>query len=366
MKNMSLAVLFFAAVPLAAQAPVPVRIPDAPSCSSCTIKVTPIAMLGTAEGPGSLRGMGILRLDGRGRFWALHPPDLPVVFDSLGNHVRTSFRKGSGPGEFVGSAIPIALPGDSTLAIDFPRAALLAPDLTFVRSMPLQQFIGNAIVFRWPDRVVVNGQRPSRDANPQPISLVSFGDGTEKTVSTFGTFPGEPPLQRLELQRSFARAGENFWVVAPRRYRLSEWTTDGRLLRVLERNPQWFDETPGPSLGGPNREPRALITALARDEQGLLWVFISVAAPTWREAWPKLPENAREVSSDAIRHEKLYRTTVEVIDPQQRRLVARTTLNQFLSAAFPGRRAAIYQPDAEGNPRFSIVRLSLEGLPASR
>jgi hypothetical protein len=328
--------------------------------------VTPVATLGTADGPGSLRGMGILTLDGRGRFWALHPPDLPVVFDSLGNHVRTSFRKGSGPGEFGGSARPIPLPGDSTLAVDFPRASLLTPDLTFVRSMPLQQFIGNAIVFRWPDRVVVNGQRPSRGANPEPISLISFAEGAEKTVSTFGTFPGEPPLQWHQLHRSFARAGENFWAVAARRYRLSEWSVEGRVLRVLERKPQWFDETNQDFWGGPNHPPPAMVSAITRDERGLLWVFINVAAPTWREAWPKLPPNTREVSTDVIRHEKRYRTIVEVIDPQKQRVVARANIDQYVSAAFPGRRAAIYQPDADGNPRFSIVRLSLEGLPAGR
>ena len=62
----------------------------------------------------------------------------------------------------------------------------------------------------------------------------------------------------------------------------------------------WKTEPPPPYLAG-----------IEQDDEGLLWAFIHVAAPTWKEAWPKVPEGVREIPSSRIQHELLYMTRVK-------------------------------------------------------
>ena len=59
--------------------------------------------------------------------------------------------------------------------------------------------------------------------------------------------------------------------------------------------------------------------------------------------------------------ERLYRTTVEVIDPRTARVVTQRVLDEWIVAALPGNRAAAYSVDERGMPRITIVQLSLQG-----
>ncbi|MGH7470688.1 MAG: hypothetical protein ACRENP_22295 [Longimicrobiales bacterium] len=337
------------------------RIADELSCARCTISLRRIATVGANDGPGTLRGPSRIKLDGAGRYWVIHPPDMSLVFDSTGKLFNTPFRMGLGPNEFASSALPIPLPGDSTLAIDLSagRATVLSPDLRAVRTIPIQQPIGSSIVLRWPDLVVINGYVASRSGRVEPLSTVTFAGGTVRMVRSFGKHPGEELPQIWEVRASLVRARDQVWEVPNTRYRLTLWDTTGAIVRVLERRPSWFSE-PTTQSGGPDRPPGPVVSGLAMDEQGLLWVVINVAAPTWRDAWPKISAGTREVPSDAIQREKMYRTIIEVIDPRSARVVARTSLDDYVVAAFPGRKAAIYYTDADGTPHFSIVQLSLE------
>jgi hypothetical protein len=337
------------------------RIQDEPSCARCTISMRRVAVWGTEDGPGALPGSSVIRQDGAGRFWIIHPPDLPIVFDSTGKVVNTPFRKGQGPNEFAGPAIPIGLPGDSTLAIERSqgRATVLAPDLRAARVIRLSPQSINALVpLRWPDFVVINGAVPSRIERVEPLSMASFAGAAHRTIKTFGRHPNEPLPTRDEVPSYIVRGSGQFWVATARRYRLALWDTTGRIVRVLERRPSWFA---GPTtFGGPNQMPSPHISSLLMDEHGLLWVFISVAAPTWREAFPKIPAGVTEIRADAVRHDKLYRTIIEVIDPRTSRVVARNSTNSYVTTSFPGRKAAIFYVDADGVPHYAIVTLSLE------
>ena len=106
-------------------------------------------------------------------------------------------------------------------------------------------------------------------------------------------------------------------------------------------------------------EPDDTAAATEEDDSGLLWVFVHVAAPTWAEAWPKLAPGTREVSSSAIAYDKLFRTTVEVIDPTIGRVVARREFDKYILAALASRRAVTYSVDADGLPRLEVLSLFL-------
>jgi hypothetical protein len=58
-------------------------------------------------------------------------------------------------------------------------------------------------------------------------------------------------------------------------------------------------------------------------------------------------------------NEKFYRTIVEVVDPAQRRVVARDTLDGWVFSTLPGGRAAIYNTTAAEIPYVRIIQLSL-------
>jgi hypothetical protein len=64
----------------------------------------------------------------------------------------------------------------------------------------------------------------------------------------------------------------------------------------------------------------------------------------------KLTPGISEVGPEAFSYEKLYRTTIEALDPNAGRVIARTTINQFVVSPLPDGRAAIYKTTAAGEP----------------
>jgi hypothetical protein len=101
------------------------------------------------------------------------------------------------------------------------------------------------------------------------------------------------------------------------------------------------------------------VVGVQEDRGGLLWVFVLVAAPTWREAWPPEAAKRREVPAEKMAYGKLFRTTVEVIDPKAARVIARRMLNRWVIAVLPGGRVASYVEDSAGYPRVAIDAVSL-------
>lgn len=118
----------------------------------------------------------------------------------------------------------------------------------------------------------------------------------------------------------------------------------------------------GPSdfgLGSPTTPPKPGISAVIEDSTGLLWVFVRIPAKTWREAWPSVRSRSGEYEYRTIALDKLFTTTIEIIDPKTRRVVTRRSLEQFVVSALPGLRAAAYSVDEEGGVRVSILQLTL-------
>jgi hypothetical protein len=68
------------------------------------------------------------------------------VFDPTGRHLRTTGRKGEGPGEFLAPGVLTVLPGDSVAVYDWnlQRMSVFDPAGTFVRSFALQHSAGVA------------------------------------------------------------------------------------------------------------------------------------------------------------------------------------------------------------------------------
>jgi hypothetical protein len=112
-------------------------------------------------------------------------------------------------------------------------------------------------------------------------------------------------------------------------------------------------------IGNPTTPPPPLVSAVHQDREGLIWVFVKTASPDWREAWAAVPSGAREIPVRAVRHEKLHKTTVEVLDPRSGRVVARSELPDWVISTMAGDLAAAYIVGEDDIPRIRLLRFAL-------
>jgi hypothetical protein len=340
-----------------------VVVPDAPSCAKCTIVTKPVVTLGAVDGPGSLSTQpSSVRVDARGRYWLTQDDELPMVFDASGKFVQAIGRKGESPGEFLGASSTLPLK-DSVLVFDgaTSRATLVGADLRPGRTISVPRRLWPGTIVTWPSLAVMSNGARDRHVPASPLVRVTF---LPTEVQVLGFFASERlGLDVMLPQASMqviaeARSGRVWTADGSYRYRLSQWTVAGTLERSLERKPDWFAN---PAFGSARSAAAPQTRAIAEDASGLLWVFVNVARPEWRDGMPKAGPGTHEVSMRQISFDKMYRTNIEVIDPRTARIVARREMEDFVIAALPNGRAAVYSVDEQGTPRVSIVQVALIG-----
>ena len=345
---------------IGAQAPNPVLSPDSPTCPRCTIEARVVATIGTADGPGALSGSRFVLADGRNRYWTFTHDELPVVFDEKGSFVRQIGRMGPGPGELEAPMSAMLLPGDSVLVFGRGQATLVGPDFVAGRTIRLPGQLIDGVPIGWPSAIMYGPGMRLPAARELPLHRVTFDGPLATATSHFGwrdtsamRGPFGPPQQL-----SPASAG-GAWAAEVERYRITRWTADGEAVVILQRKPDWFADRGG-RWGSPTTPPSPGIAGVREDSQtGYLWVFLNTPAPTWREAWPPTRPGAMEVSSRSIAREKLYTTTIEVLDPATRTVIATGSLKDMVTNTLPGNRVATYVVDADGIPHINIVALAL-------
>lgn len=345
-----------------AQRPTAAIILEEPACARCTITITPVARLGVDDGPGSLNGRPMaVTVDARGRFWVVNEGEPPAVFSPTGLFLQLVGRKGSGPGEFgwPQNAVPL---GDSVLVFDQNRATVIGPDFKAVRTIGFGEPRGRVVVLTWPTNVFRSGYASTSKPAGSVLHRVNFAGPMAKLVGSFGPTSTGGSMGSAEVGQVIAAAsGGRMWSAYWKRYHITLWNGDGTASRAFERAPDWFSGKDPGGIGTPTTPPSPALSAMHEDAAGLLWVFVSIPAPTWKLGWPKVAPGQREVSTRAFGFDKMYRTTVEVIDPKLNRVLARRTLDGYVSHVLPDGRAAIHQPDLNDIPRLNIVSLALTG-----
>lgn len=360
---MALALALRAASVATAQGATPIVIDDAPACPRCTITTRTLATLGTADGPGSMATIAeTVTADRLGRYWVVGGEELILAFDASGRFLQAVGRAGDGPGEIRRPLAAIPLPGDSMLVLDGTRRAVVF-DAQFTprRTVRLPGAFFPAVLAAWPSSVIAQGEGDDPASSGWPLHQLSFTGDAAQVVASFGPEDREPRPDRswMNMQKVARSSGGGFWSGYWMRYQFTHWTGPGRKGETYERRPPWFAGQMSGSWGNQSKPPEPALRALLEDSTGLLWVFISVPAPTWREAWSGV--RGREAAIRQIAHEQLFHTTVEVIDPRARRVVARQTLPALVFAAFDERRVATYTEDRIGTPHVEILALGLTG-----
>jgi hypothetical protein len=335
-------------------------VPDAATCPACRITVEQVVRLGPS-GDLPTAPTNVVK-DAKGRYWLTFSNELAMVFDADGRFVQR-LREGGGPGEF---RYPwhVITAGDSILVVDRRNGlSVLTPNLEPGRSLQRSHVEGFGIVAAWPDSVIINVANPITPDNVAPFHVVSFSGPAPGVVRSFGAErpPPASPRSFVNLRRIFVRAhAGGIWATEYQDYTIKLWSQAGDLRQVLVRRPDWFPVGRQPiNLKAP---PAAHIQALAEDPGGRLWVFASVAAPTWSEGYPQIPTGATsfEARPEAFANEKLFDTAIEIIDTRAARIVARATLDRFVVAHIRDDLVAIYDTTEDGEPFVDIVRLIIQ------
>jgi hypothetical protein len=182
-----------------------------------------------------------------------------------------------------------------------------------------------------------------------------------KLIRSFGPDRGllRPRYQGADWHLTARHPDGSIVTAKPDQFRLHIWDEEGSLRSGLARRSPWFPDSGGGSTGTPSQPPTPAITAIDVDRDGLIWAFVRVAAPTWRQAWARVPPGAREARLSEVDFQSLYRTRVEVIDPVSRRVLATADIPGLTLAALGGGRVAMYAADASGDPVLRIEEVRL-------
>lgn len=338
-------------------------IPDDVSCLSCEVMVEPVARLALEEVP----DLEIVRppatvTDNRGNHWLIIQPEgRMVVFDSTGAFLRSVGGLGEGQGQFRWPSAGVAV-GDSVVIFDDRnrRAVVFGPDFQPRRSISLSEVrsVLDVSVLHWPDRVLLNAEINTPDRVGLPLHLVGLGGHAVEIALSSSLDDGrynylEQHLQRMVLANS--RQGQA-WVAGRYRYRISRWDTAGRWIERFERHPVWFEGISDGLPGGPDKPPSPEMAAVREDSSGHVWVFVHVPDLSWPEAWADW--EATRIWDPG----ELYRTLLEVVDPQSGRVQVRHEyLDGALLEVIDEAHVMSYKLTPDGERIIQILRITIDG-----
>ena len=360
-----LAPLMGRTVPVLAQGMRDHVVRDEVACGRCAVKAETRLAFSSAKLEGEINEVPFaVRRDPHGNFWVLSQSSLPRSYSPTGKFTRTFGRSGPGPGEFSWAVEDLFwLPADSIMMVDGlnHRATVFAPDGRYVREIQTPSQLVNGIVLNWPSRVLMSGHVASSSAAGLPLHFVSFAGSSVRFNRSFGPDKGKLRPSDRGTTYHFTGRAPNGTIVTARaeRYRIYLWSDEGDLLSTITRAATWFPDSGAGRVGTPDSPPTPAISAIDVDSTGLIWIYLRVAAPTWKRAWARVPLGAREVSNSQLDYPSLYNTRVEVVDPVSHTLVARTELNGLVISVFGNGRVAMFGAGLSGDATLRIDEVRL-------
>ena len=338
-----------------------VRIPDNVACQRCEIVLDSIVTL-TAPADTTDGFPSAVRVDSLGRYWLLRRGAMPALFAASGRYLRSVGRAGQGPGEYLWPSDVIAFARDSVLLIDSRsrRATVLDSALNAIRTIALPIAVENPVAVHWPDTVLVSGTSPLQ-GDRGPLHQLSFAHREATVLGSFRPGGERMPDEMLLLWRHHIATPRrsHFWTAWESAYDLSRWRLDGTQVRRLERRPPWF-----PGVGSAlsydwrNKPPQSYVAGIEEDTDGLVWVLLATAAPSWKEVIDGIPAGVAEYDPRRLDLERLMRLTIEAIDPSRARVLARRTVDGYVVGTVPGIGMALYHERA-GLSQVHLLRVSI-------
>lgn len=336
----------------------PVIVPDDPTCEDCVIEVRHILRLG-GEGQDSVAIANAPRLpiDSQGRvyFYPYDWVDGIRVFDRHGRLFSIIGQAGQGPGEFRGTVGVYISEGDSVFAFDSgnQRLTVFSPDFDVVRTMPVEIVPFEDGFFTQQGQFIAAAAGRGPSSFGFPLHLLTR-DG-ELVRSFGGDYSHFGPDKTLLLRRRVApSAGQGLWAAHAFNYDLELFDEEGRLIRTLQRRPDWFPQVsavPRRPVLVSDPPPYAMINGLQVDESGRLWVLTWIAADEWRDVLSQQRDMAPTSSG-------FWDTMIEVIDPETARVIARLRIEER-AMGFSGPMTFYSYSDEELHPHLNIWRVQM-------
>lgn len=328
------------------------------ACESCAVQSQVVADLRHE----AIANVADVFTDALNRYWVMNHRDLPVVFDGEGRFVAVVGELGPGPQE-LDDPRAIWASADSIAVFNFGgKVIVYGSDLTYGRTASVPTgHLHESIVMNWPGEILVASILSGEPAG-QPLHIVNVASNQATIVSSFGrdsAATNAPPYRNAHTLGLSPDAG--YWSAPRAQHRFTKRGPDHRVQFVIRRRPDWFAEPSPLRVGGPETPPSPILVGIEEDDEGLLWTFSLVPAPTWRKAWARLSQTPGEVPVSMIEWEYLYHTKIEVLDPQTSELLAEHTLDRGLTSLLESRRGVFVITDDAGVPTVRVVRFRLTG-----
>jgi hypothetical protein len=326
------------------------------ACRSCKVVAETIAFLGHPDDTVALGQEQLPAVDSRGRFYLADKADGTVIAFGPDGRVFTRFgKRGSGPGEFQRISTVVAGPGDTLWVLAGGSIHVISPSYEHVGQ------------FADPHRDIVSFEFTAlRDGR-----LLREGGAQHsfKITSSGGEAAGEVRLQDVDTlfkcgecgSRIFreSSAGGTVWSGSFNRYVMEEHSLDGRLLRRITREAEWFAPWGDKPRGNDDLAEYSVFRLMGalQTADGTLWTHTTGMSNV--DSLRKVLAASGGMPTDETQIFQLMVTHVEGIDPDAGKLLGRVTLRGLvfpLGRDYAGQLAI----DASGDWAWQIVKFSVE------
>jgi hypothetical protein len=312
--------------PQAARAQRERTISSEPTCSHCTISLSPVVTLRSETAPDLTSSSIVVQ---RGADYLVAPVgdrSQIAVFGHSGRFGRAIGRAGEGPGEFENIRALTVL-ADGRLVVLDRRLTMLTAESRPLASRALPPSVA---AFRM--AALTDGHLVLNNYLPGQLPLCLFTPALE-LEKCFGGGDAHPIGDAMQRVLAVSPDG-TFWAARQQyRYAIEHWDRSGHLLGTIARDVPWFPPT------DPAQDPHALptqvrplprVSGLWLDNAGHLWTAVLVPDAHWRatDSRPAGGGERRSRIPTPGEWATYFDTIVEVIDVRAGRVLT--------SRRFPG------------------------------
>lgn len=348
-------------------------------CTTCSIELTPDAVLGT-DGESVIGiALDIQRLSD-GRFVMAFDYPVPyefTVFPADGPEFRRVGRAGEGPGEYAHVWL-VREHGDELHVFDRRRRRMTVLDRDFevIRTMST----GCSTTCDGRDMVVLpDGSLAMDFAVPRGgysqyrtigelraadswfvVHILGEDGRIRHSMDESRGIGSATPFRQLEI------APDGSLLSARQlEYRVDRWDpATGELLETFVRDADWWPEDNELRIAGPDMPPVSSVSDMQIDETGRMWLYINRPAPDWRDHLERTAPNP-EWPAEGYRYGLgASESVIEVVDIESGRVL----VSQVVDVA-PAPRTRLFAPgwlavydEEEIVPLYRMYRVRLVGL----
>lgn len=243
------------------------------SCVGCSLVLERLHVLGGYDDPGSADFIApAVDNDLSGNWYVAESQGSDVlVYGPNGRYERSIGRAGRGPGELEGVAY-LAVVDDSLHVFSNGRHTVFDTRGEVGRVSSVPGYV-RKVLFLPDGTLVIQGKPRTADGFGRPLHML----GPDGNTISFGR-ADTAVISRREIDLlAAAESADRFWIAHPLQYRLEAWSPANMMLRVIDRQPDWFR--------WPQDRPKAYIADIWVDTaNSQIWTSVAHVHATTRDS----------------------------------------------------------------------------------